>query len=550
MPWSMRTASSVRGPSSRVAHLGAPGRGEGFGREGVKLREPVGDAWGPAHHSRAIIRQLSPLPIPIRATSVAFAHGLRIDRSRKEQIAAPGWITYCCGGGFHARPAVIPVLMFGKATLHNIAAYVVADEDLDSQQVKLKTKALLGYPVIAALGRLTFRKDGSLTISATSPARDLRMASALWYGNHSLVIELATQVLESEGKISLRSADRLLRVRRGTAGPRAATGRQRVADLRSPRNHRQRRVGRRLGAGRSRSRRRRRARRRRTRGRRRGRRRRGRRRHRSRGSRRSAGRRRTPGRTGDRPTPDSVPNDRRRPRRRRRRPEHVPGHNHHANPMPHVSPRELETTHAPPETHNHTQPTKRAAIPPRAIASLPAIPHSLGTTPRLNDHRQRSTNARRTRDRRQPPRRRSQSTTLIGRLRGNHSSRPRQAPKHKDTKDQQHPPVAHIEAHSPCPRSSQFSVQPMSRAPCSMLTTWWSDVASRTTAGSVDRGRFEFIQSWAALFGGKLSMDAVGIAVPQSAAIRNARIRKQSRHAPISPVGVACLGPSLARNFT
>ncbi len=121
------------------------------------------------------------------------------------------------GGGFHARPAVIPVLMFGKATLHNIAAYVVADEDLDSQQVKLKTKALLGYPVIAALGRLTFRKDGSLTISATSPARDLRMASALWYGNHSLVIELATQVLESEGKIAGGTADRLFMLDTGSA---------------------------------------------------------------------------------------------------------------------------------------------------------------------------------------------------------------------------------------------------------------------------------------------------------------------------------------------
>src|ERR1017187_5952121 len=53
-----------------VAHPGAPGRLEGLGGERVKARQPGGDGgrmWG-GHHSSASIMQLSPLPIPIRAT--------------------------------------------------------------------------------------------------------------------------------------------------------------------------------------------------------------------------------------------------------------------------------------------------------------------------------------------------------------------------------------------------------------------------------------------------------------------------------------------------
>ena len=73
------------------------------------------------------------------------------------------------GGAFLAQPGFLPALMIGKAELHNVAVYVTADSNLYIPEVKRQTNALLGYPVVAALGRLTFSKDGSLTVSPLQP---------------------------------------------------------------------------------------------------------------------------------------------------------------------------------------------------------------------------------------------------------------------------------------------------------------------------------------------------------------------------------------------
>lgn len=113
------------------------------------------------------------------------------------------------GGAFSAQPAFIPTLVIGKAELHNVAVYVTADENLYLPQIKRQTNALLGYPVCAALGRMTFAKDGSLTVSAQSPARDLGTSAALWLSGHLLLVELATQPVLSGGKITGATAPRL-----------------------------------------------------------------------------------------------------------------------------------------------------------------------------------------------------------------------------------------------------------------------------------------------------------------------------------------------------
>jgi hypothetical protein len=120
------------------------------------------------------------------------------------------------GGAFTAQPGYIPVLRIGKAELHNVAVYVTADENLYISQVKLQTNALLGYPVVAALGRLTFAKDGSLTVTAKSPARDLRSSAALWMSDHTLLVELGTQPVISNGKLTGVTGDRLFMLDTGS----------------------------------------------------------------------------------------------------------------------------------------------------------------------------------------------------------------------------------------------------------------------------------------------------------------------------------------------
>lgn len=120
------------------------------------------------------------------------------------------------GGSFPAQPGFLPALTIGKAKLQNVAVYVTDDKNLYISQIKRQTNALLGYPVVAALGRLTFAKDGSLAGSAQSPARDLHTSAALWIGGHSLLVELNTQPLVASGKLAGSAAPRLFMLDTGS----------------------------------------------------------------------------------------------------------------------------------------------------------------------------------------------------------------------------------------------------------------------------------------------------------------------------------------------
>jgi hypothetical protein len=120
------------------------------------------------------------------------------------------------GGGFAAQPGFIPALVIGKAELHNVAVYVTSDENLYVPQIKRQTNALLGYSVVAALGRLTFVKDGSLTVSAQSPPRDLDTSAALWLSGHSLLVELGTQPIPAGGQLTAATGARLFMLDTGS----------------------------------------------------------------------------------------------------------------------------------------------------------------------------------------------------------------------------------------------------------------------------------------------------------------------------------------------
>ena len=120
------------------------------------------------------------------------------------------------GGAFPAHPGLIPALTIGKAELRNVPVYVTADANLYIAQIKRQTNALLGYSVVAALGRLTFAKDGSLTVYAQSPSRDLHMSAALWLADHSLLVELGTRPIFTGDKITGSDATRLFMLDTGS----------------------------------------------------------------------------------------------------------------------------------------------------------------------------------------------------------------------------------------------------------------------------------------------------------------------------------------------
>jgi hypothetical protein len=120
------------------------------------------------------------------------------------------------GGAFPVHPGVIHALTIGKAELRNVPVYVTADANLYIAPIKRQTNALLGYSVVAALGRLTFAKDGSLTVHTQSPNRDLHLSAALWLADHSLLVELGTQPIFNNGKVTGSAATRLLMLDTGS----------------------------------------------------------------------------------------------------------------------------------------------------------------------------------------------------------------------------------------------------------------------------------------------------------------------------------------------
>ena len=106
------------------------------------------------------------------------------------------------GGTFTARPAVVPALTIGTATLHNVAVLVAPDQQFYIAPIKLQIHALLGLPVVMALGRLTFAQSGALTVAPPSATTSGTESGAkLWLGTSQLLVEMNTVPVLREKKI-------------------------------------------------------------------------------------------------------------------------------------------------------------------------------------------------------------------------------------------------------------------------------------------------------------------------------------------------------------
>jgi Aspartyl protease len=120
------------------------------------------------------------------------------------------------GGSFSARPGLIPVLQIGKAELRNVVVFVTADQNLYISEIKRQTHALLGYPVASALGRLTFSRDGSLTVTTHPNASEQKSGAPMWVGDGSLLVALGTVPVIKEDKLTGGTAARLFELDTGS----------------------------------------------------------------------------------------------------------------------------------------------------------------------------------------------------------------------------------------------------------------------------------------------------------------------------------------------
>lgn len=119
------------------------------------------------------------------------------------------------GGGFSARPGLVPVLEIGKAELHNVVVFVTADKNLYIAEIKRQTHALLGYPVTSALGRLTFARDGTLTVTA-HPLANEKSGAPMWIGDGSLLVALGTVPVIEGNKLEGGTKERLFELDTGS----------------------------------------------------------------------------------------------------------------------------------------------------------------------------------------------------------------------------------------------------------------------------------------------------------------------------------------------
>lgn len=97
------------------------------------------------------------------------------------------------GGEFQGHPGVIPELTIGTAKLHNVAVLVTPDENFYIAPLKLQIHALLGFPVLRALGRLTFGKDGSLSVAPPPASPPAPTGARLWLGDSLLLVQAGTE---------------------------------------------------------------------------------------------------------------------------------------------------------------------------------------------------------------------------------------------------------------------------------------------------------------------------------------------------------------------
>lgn len=83
--------------------------------------------------------------------------------------------------------AVVPELRFGKARLRNVVFVLLDDQDLLVSQPHHQIDGIIGYPVLAALGRITFDHNGTFAVDvSTKPPL---------HRDHNLFIEKETPLV-------------------------------------------------------------------------------------------------------------------------------------------------------------------------------------------------------------------------------------------------------------------------------------------------------------------------------------------------------------------
>ena len=105
------------------------------------------------------------------------------------------------------RTAVIPELRLGEAKLRNVAVIVIDDKDMIVPSLHYRIPGSIGFPVLSALGRITFFADGRFGVGS-NPATGVPAVE------ENLFLQRLTPVVTAE----IGGAERLFTIDTGSAG--------------------------------------------------------------------------------------------------------------------------------------------------------------------------------------------------------------------------------------------------------------------------------------------------------------------------------------------
>jgi len=110
-------------------------------------------------------------PIPMILDTGANLCTMNLSSARRLKLkisAARATSRGISGSVMIVRTTVVPELQVGDAVLRNVAFMVLEDRDLDVPQLHYRFPGSLGFPVLSALGRITFFADGQLGVGGSA----------------------------------------------------------------------------------------------------------------------------------------------------------------------------------------------------------------------------------------------------------------------------------------------------------------------------------------------------------------------------------------------
>jgi hypothetical protein len=137
-------------------------------------------------------------------SAISFSLARRLGLKLSSSVATSRGIA---GQSMTVHTAVIPELGIGDAKLRNVAVIVISDQDLVVPGLDYRIPGSIGFPVLSALGRITFFADGRFGVG-------VKLAAGTPDGGENLFLQRLTPIVAAE----VGGAERLFTIDTGAAG--------------------------------------------------------------------------------------------------------------------------------------------------------------------------------------------------------------------------------------------------------------------------------------------------------------------------------------------